>query len=68
MDNESKTRGYNQGVVVLIALAIFTAIEFGVAQGGGSGVALTVIALIKAGIIIQYFMHVGRIADTEDSH
>lgn len=68
MDNESKSRGFNQGIVVLFALAVFTGIEYGVAQMGGSAVSLIVIALIKAGIIIQYFMHAGRIADSEDSH
>ena len=66
--NESKKRAYNQGIVVLFALAIFTGVEYGLAQvPEPSAVALSVIALIKAGIIIQYFMHVGRVAG-EDSH
>lgn len=68
MDNESKSRNYNQGVIVLFALAVFTGIEYGVAVMGGSAVVLTVIALIKAGIIIQYFMHAGRVGSSEDSH
>jgi hypothetical protein len=68
MDNQSKSREFTQGIVTLFALAVFTGVEYGVAQMGGSSVALAVIALIKAGIIVQYFMHVGRIADSEEAH
>lgn len=52
---------YRLGVMVLIGLAILTGVEFGVAVTLSSLVALVIIGLIKAGVIIQYFMHVSSL-------
>jgi caa(3)-type oxidase subunit IV len=49
------------GAAVFLALAVFTVIEYLVAQEVGSPLApLFVIAAIKAGLILWYFMHVAR--------
>ena len=68
MNNDSKAQGYNQGVLVLIGLGALTGIEFYLAQGGGSTMALSVIALLKAGIIAQYYMHIGRVGGEGEGH
>ena len=57
---------YRQGLIVLIGLALLTLVEYvlAVALNGSVGF-LFVIALIKAGIIIQYYMHLNRVWDEE---
>ncbi len=57
MEAKKKTL-YRRGFIVLIALAVLTAIEYYVALLPNSATpALFVIAIIKAWAILQYFMH-----------
>lgn len=52
------------GLVVIIALAVLTVIEFLVPKALAQGLAvpvLTVIALVKAGLIVYYFMHLAQL-------
>jgi cytochrome c oxidase subunit IV len=55
---------------VLIGLAVLTAVEYGIAVALHSNVLpyLAVIALIKAGLIVQYFMHVAQLWREEGGH
>ncbi|MFQ5872568.1 MAG: cytochrome C oxidase subunit IV family protein [Dehalococcoidia bacterium] len=48
------------GLLVLIALAVLTVIEYavGVALDDGNVPYLVIIALLKAGLIVYYFMHI----------
>ena len=52
-----------------MALAVLTGLEF-VVSGltGGSPVFLFIIGLLKAGIILQYYMHVRSLWTEEESH
>jgi hypothetical protein len=60
---------YRQGTFVLIGLAVLTALEFGVAKLlEGSVVFLFVLALVKAGVILQYYMHMNRAWGEEEAH
>lgn len=52
---------YRRGVVTFVALAVLTILEFVVATTIGSLVLLFIAALIKAAIILQYFMHLGHV-------
>jgi hypothetical protein len=58
---------YRLGVFVLIGLAVLTAIELAVALTLHSVVLLLIMALFKAGLILQYFMHVTRVW-SEEAH
>jgi heme/copper-type cytochrome/quinol oxidase subunit 4 len=51
----------NRGVVVFIALAILTAIEYVLAITGMPVIILVVLALLKAALVLNYFMHIGRL-------
>jgi cytochrome c oxidase subunit 4 len=62
-----RSAAYRLGLFVLIGLAVLTAIEFFVAVTLHSVVLLFIIALIKAGLILQYFMHVTRVW-SEEAH
>lgn len=68
MNNNNKAQQYNQGVLVLIGLGFLTGLEFYLAQGSGSTMSLSVIALLKAGVIVQYYMHIGRVSGEEEGH
>lgn len=54
-----------RGVIVLIALAVLTAIEFFLAIAELPAFFLIVIALMKAAAVLWYFMHVGKVLGIE---
>ena len=55
-----------RGLIVIIVLAVLTAIEFGISVGLPSpNLVLAVIALIKAGLIVHYFMHITQLGRKE---
>jgi hypothetical protein len=64
-----RKRAYRDGAVVLFGLAVLTAAEFWVASAlAGSAAFLFVIALVKAGVIIQYYMHLNHVWGGEETH
>jgi caa(3)-type oxidase subunit IV len=64
----TKRAAARTGMAVFIALAVLTIVEFIVSQVLASAtVPLILIALLKAGLIVQYFMHVYRLW-REESH
>lgn len=66
---EKKTAAYRQGILVFILLAVLTIVEFFVsAWTDGSVVLLMIIAVLKAGIIAQFFMHIYRLWRAEEEH
>jgi hypothetical protein len=65
----ARKAAYRQGVFVLIGLAVLTALEFVVATAlSGSVVLLFVLVLAKAGLILQFYMHVGHLWSEEEAH
>jgi cytochrome c oxidase subunit 4 len=72
MDPESvaaRKAAYRSGVYVLLGLGVLTALEFVIAITlEGSAVFLFVVALVKAGLIIQYYMHLNRAWSEEEAH
>ena len=62
------TAAYRTGVMVLLWLGLLTAVEFVANLMGVSTVAMFMIALVKAGIILQFFMHVSNLWLEERSH
>jgi cytochrome c oxidase subunit IV len=60
---------YRKGLVVFVGLAVLTVVEFLVAALAGGGTALLfVLILAKAGLIVQYYMHVDRVWSQEGGH
>jgi len=65
----ARKAAYRQGVFVLIGLAVLTVLEFVVATAlGGSVVFLFVLILAKAGLILQFYMHVNLLWSEEEAH
>jgi heme/copper-type cytochrome/quinol oxidase subunit 4 len=66
---KKKSAAYRKGFLVFVALAILTALEFWVATAAGGSVAfLFIVALVKAGVIIQYYMHLESVWSEEGAH
>lgn len=65
--NEQRGGGYRQIIIISVLLAILTVAEYFVAQVLPSAVFLLLIALVKAALIVQFFMHVYRLW-REESH
>lgn len=66
--NENKAAAYRLGYITLAILAVLTIIEFFAAIYLGSLVFLFIIAIIKAAVIIQNFMHISRLWSSEENH
>ncbi len=65
--NERKAAAYRLGLITLLILAVLTAVEYFVSVYTGSLILLMIIALIKAAIIVNNFMHITRLW-REESH
>ena len=66
---DKKAAVYRQGVLVFITLAILTGLEFWVSSvTDGSAALLFIIAIVKAGIIVNFFMHIYRLWRPEEEH
>jgi caa(3)-type oxidase subunit IV len=65
--NEQRGGSYRLIIIVSIVLAALTVAEYFVALAYPSAVFLLLIALIKAAIIVQFFMHIYRLW-REESH
>jgi hypothetical protein len=65
----SRKAAYRRGILVFVGLAVLTALEFWIAYAaGGSPVFLFIIVLAKAGLILQYYMHLGQLWGEEEAH
>lgn len=67
VNSEKKAAAYRLGVITLLILAALTIVEFFVAVYLGSAVLLLIIALVKAVVVINNFMHIARLW-REESH
>lgn len=65
--NERKVAAYRLGLITLLILAVLTAVEYFVSVYTGSLILLMIIALVKAAIIVNNFMHITRLW-REESH
>jgi hypothetical protein len=66
--NKIKTDELTRGVVVFLALAVLTALEYFFAVSLTPAVLLWIIALVKAGLVLWFFMHIFRLSGSEGGH
>jgi cytochrome c oxidase subunit 3 len=62
----NSSNDYQRGLYVFVALVALSLIEIGVALFFTSNLALGAIILAKAGLVLYYYMHVGRLAGGDD--
>ena len=66
---EDKHTMLSQGVYIFIYLAVLTGLEFFVAVTFKSAPILVVVALVKAALVLYYYMHIYKLnADNEGDH
>ena len=64
---KKKNEKFNLGVTILILLAALTIGEFLIASVGKDiAMVLMLIALLKAGLVIRDYMHIGRLFSGEE--
>ena len=68
MQNIKKAAELRQGVMLLVVLAVLTVVEYILAVTTGLWLLLVVIALVKAALVIQYFMHLPRVFGQGGEH
>jgi heme/copper-type cytochrome/quinol oxidase subunit 4 len=66
VDNLGKALALREGVAVFIVLALLTILEFWVGAATSWTGLLILIALFKAAIVIQYYMHLRRVTSSEE--
>jgi hypothetical protein len=59
--------GFRTGLIVLIGLAILTIVEFFLAALGSAAL-MFVIMILKAALIMVFFMHIVYVWQTEEAH
>ena len=60
-----RSAAYRQGLLVLVGLAVLTIVEYLIGVYLPSTVLILIINLFKAGLIVQYYMHVSRLWSEE---
>jgi cytochrome c oxidase subunit 3 len=70
MELNNKAAVLNQGVVIFIFLAVLTALEFFVAIAIGAVALLVVMAVVKVGLVVYYYMHIAKLNESpgDDHH
>ena len=64
---DKEKAGQRQNIFVLLGIALLTVAEFWLAINlDDPAVPVFIIALIKSGLIVQYFMHIDRLWREED--
>jgi caa(3)-type oxidase subunit IV len=64
---ERKKAENRRNIIVIVILAVLTLAEFWIALNlDNATVALLIVALVKAALIVQYFMHIYRLRREED--
>jgi len=59
--DEKKRKAFRQGILVFAGLAVLTGLEYVVGINGGWLPAMVVLALIKAALVVWYYMHIIRV-------
>jgi cytochrome c oxidase subunit 3 len=69
MAHINKTDALRQGMIVFVFLAVLTALEFFIAIAIGAIPLLIVVALVKVGLVMYYYMHIYKLnEESGDDH
>ena len=63
-----KTSELRRGVLVFLALAVLTAVEYIIGTNEAPTIFLWVIAILKGALVLVYFMHITRLTGSEGGH
>lgn len=68
MENKAKASALRLGVIVFAILALLTAVEYVIAVSLNAWPLLVLVALLKAALVLQFFMHLPRVLGGEEGH
>lgn len=68
MDKNKPVSELRRGVMVFLALAVLTAVEYVIGTNEAPTIFLWVIAILKGALVLVYFMHVTRLSGSEGGH
>jgi cytochrome c oxidase subunit 3 len=63
MEHTNKTDALRQGVIIFVFLAVLTGLEFFIAIAIGAVFLLVVVAAIKVGLVLYYYMHIYKLSE-----
>jgi len=64
--DKKKSRALREGAFVFIALAVLTAVEYFVGVSTGMVGLIFVLLLIKAALVVYFYMHISRLFSSEE--
>ena len=67
MAHQHDSGSLRQGFVIFIILAFLTFIEYVIAITNQSVLLLTIVAIVKSGMVLYYYMHISKLGENEDS-
>jgi cytochrome c oxidase subunit 3 len=62
---QDKSTAMRQGILIFIYLAVLTALEYFIAVAFDAVPLLVVVALVKAGLVVYYYMHIYRLNEDD---
>jgi cytochrome c oxidase subunit 3 len=65
--DEHKVDYYKRGIYVFVGLVLLTVLEFGAALLFNSALLLGVMAVIKAGLVLYFYMHIYRLNSSDET-
>src|SRR5574338_1230000 len=68
MHTQNKAAAMGRGVLIFVYLAVLTGLEFFVAVTMQSAPLLVLLALVKAGLVLYYYMHIYRLNEDDPDH
>lgn len=68
MEKKKTMNELQRGIAVFAGLAVLTALEYFIATHEAPAIFLWIFAILKAVLVIVYFMHISRLAGTEGGH
>lgn len=66
--SSSNVDALKRGVIVFIFLAALTAIEYVLGSSGSPSFLLWLVALLKGGLVLWFFMHLPRVFNLDGGH
>jgi heme/copper-type cytochrome/quinol oxidase subunit 4 len=64
----NKMNPLKRGVIIFAILSVLTVIEYFLGVYESPSILLWIIALVKAGLVLWYFMHLPRVFNPEGDH
>lgn len=68
MNQKKPVSELRRGIYVFAALAALTALEYWLGTSQVPSIFLWIIAILKAALVLVYFMHVGRLSGSQGGH